>query len=242
VILKNLFSGKVVVDAFVNDPGINSYFPISESIKHAPQWWKNLPKENHFLSERNVIYPASTMKRCVGFVEMYRTSFTIPLWADISISTNDKGDWAFFSNYKGVYINSHDRSQYGESFNDYVHLKLNSPWLLKEKSGINFLAQSPMWNNINLWNTVHIVPGFFEFKYQNSTNVNLFVNRINQNIQLLANTPIMQLVPLTEKKVVIKCHSVDENEYINIHKDSGHNFMFTKRILRVKKILTGNKK
>jgi hypothetical protein len=236
MILKDLF-GKVVVDAFVDNPGILKMFPIVESIKHSPQWWKNLPKENHFLSDRNVLYPGSTMKRCVGFVEMYRNSFTIPLWADISISTNENGDWAFFSHYKGVYINSHDRSQYGEAFNNFVHLKLSSPWALKEKKGINFLAQSPLWNNIHLWNVMHIVPGFFEFKYQNSTNINFFVNRINQNIQLLANMPILHLIPLTEKKVVIKCHYADEKEYNDILMTSGHNFMFTKRILRTKKLL-----
>lgn len=239
MILKNLFS-KVVVDAFVKDPGIYSLFPIVESIKSFPSWWKNLPQDFLIYPKKEFpihVIKASTIKRCPGFIELYKKSFTIPLWGDTSISTKENGEWIFSSVYRNMNITSHDRQQFGNMFDNFIHMKIDSPWLIKEKRGINFLTQFPIWNNIDFWNVLHVVPGFFEFKHQSSTNINLFVNRINQNIQLTAGTPIQTLIPMTEKNVVLKCHLLDEKEFNKIGKTSTDNFMFTKRIKRMKKIL-----
>lgn len=241
MILKNLFSGKVVVDAYAADENIVKFFPVEESVKHTPVWWKHLPTEYKNYSDRGVEHPSSTMKRCVGFVELYRKSFTLPLWSDVAISTNENGDWAYYSTNQDFVIESHDRNQFGEQFNDYVHLKLICPWAFNDKKGINFMLSSPVWNNVDLWNRLHIVPGFFEFKYQFATNINLFVNRIPQNIQLSAGMPIGMLTPLTEKKVKIKMHHVSQKEYEDICSGKKQNYFFTHAYRKKLNFIKGKK-
>jgi len=240
VILKDLF-GKVVVDAYASDLNITKFFPVIESVKHTPSWWKDLPTEYTSYSNRGVEHPSSTMKRCVGFVEMYRRSFTIPLWSDVSISTNENGDWAYYSTNQSFVTETHNRNQFGSKFDNYIHLKFICPWAFNDKKGINFMMTSPVWNNIDLWNKVHIVPGLFEFKYQFATNINFFVNRVSQNIQLSAGMPIAMLTPLTEKKVKFKIHYVSQLEYENICANKKQNYFFTHAYRKKVNLIQGKK-
>ena len=243
MILKDLFSN-VTVDAFTFEHNICEFFPIRESIHYVPLWWKNLPKER-IVAETDqrfpVPYPQSTMKRCTGFTDLYKKSFTMPLWADVVISSNDQGEFGYKSSWNDFKIESHDRHQYGPMFDNFIHLKILSTWLLKEKTGVKFYFTDPMWNNPESMNHFFIAEGMMDYKYQCATHVNAFINKTNANLMLKAGDPLIRIIPMTEKKVKVKCHTVTTEEHKKIWDEQKRDFWFTHTYNNFKKALESKK-
>lgn len=241
IILKNLFS-KIVVDAFVNDQKIIDAFPIDNSIKYFPEWLKKLPFDVEVFDKNlNMSYPTATIKRCPGIIELFKKSYTMPLWADVIININENSSWSYKSPHEKVLLNSHDRWQYGSIFDDFFHFKLSTPWLIKSKSDVNFLVHPSTWNNVRNWNHIYFVTGMIEYKYQNEHNINFFLKNEPQSIMLSAGMPLVMMTPLTEKKVVIKNHMVTSNEWQNIFDKQKNNYHFTKSYLKFKKLYESKK-
>jgi len=203
----------ITLDAFVCDPIIHEMFPIVSADNYLPKWWKNLPNVFERPNDNDMIMPHQTMKACDGFVELYKNSFIFPLWCDYTLETK-VNYFAYHHFSTSVFeLISHDRRQYGETFDDYIHLKLTSPWIMRETTGIKFLLKSPEWSSPISWKYVHVPSGIVDFRYQHSSHVNFFVNNEERRIEFSAGSPLLQFVPLTEKKVEIKCHLIDEKEY-----------------------------
>jgi hypothetical protein len=67
---------------------------------------------------------------------------------------------------------------------------------------------------LNITNDFNLLDGVLDFKYQNGTNINFFLNNTIRNQVLLeAGTPMLHMIPLTEKKLEIKLHLIEEIEY-----------------------------
>jgi len=218
MILKDLFSS-INVDAFITEDNIEKLFPISESVKYIPSWWKNLPKQYYSISDNGINVPTGTMRKCPGFIELYKKGLTIPLWSDVIISTDHNG-WRWQSPYKGFNLEPHSKEQFGDSFDDFFHVKFFSPWFMTEKTGVNFITTPAIWNISNLWNDVVIVNGILEFKYQNSTHINLFIKKAIKEITFDAGMPLVHLIPLTEKKVKLKRHIISNEEYSKMFRNT----------------------
>ena len=218
MILKNLFSS-INVDAFIDEDNIEKLFPITESVRHIPDWWKNLPKQYCSSEGTGINVPAGTMRKCPGFIELYKKSLTIPLWADVIISSDPSG-WRWRSPYSGFYLDTHGKEQFGNSFDDFFHVKFASPWFIKEKTGVNFIVAPAIWNISNLWDDVTIVNGISEFKYQHSTHINFFIKRAVKEITFDAGMPLAHLIPLTEKKVNLKRHVISNEEYSKMFRNT----------------------
>ena len=75
----------ITVDAFTNQAGVYEYFPINKSTKHLPDWWLSLPKLQNFENEAGIPFELSTMKRCPGFVDLYKKSFTLSSYTELKI-------------------------------------------------------------------------------------------------------------------------------------------------------------
>ena len=155
--------------------------------------------------------PANTIKTCDGMVDLYKSGFIIQLWTDVITVTDEFGDWKYTSKSE-FKITGNNRRQFGENFDNYIHLKFVSPWIIREKTGVNFLLTSPVWNNANYWNYLHVLPGIVNFKTQSSSHVNMFVNKTNQTLHMEAGMPLVHVIPLSENKINIKCHLIDKDE------------------------------
>lgn len=220
---------EIVLDVFTNEKSILDNFPIQRASKFIPHWWRNLPA--YEVREENFVnVPRPTIKSCPGLIDYFSKGFVIPSWTDIAISTHNNGSWNSVSSFNAQ-ITEHDRYQYGENFNNFIQLKINSPWFIREKLGIEFIQISPMWNNVDYWNTTHIVPGVLNYKHQHSTNINLFANKIEQTIYIKSGLPLAHLIPLSDFKIKIKTHLADPQEFINLHIPR-HNFLGTYRMLQ----------
>jgi hypothetical protein len=240
MILRNLFS-KVVVDAFTYEPNVATLFPIQSSVKFIPQWFRDLPMEYMSTNSIGMQYPVSTLKRCPGVIELYKRSFTMPIWADIAISTRQDGAWGFHSGWKGTLVETHPREQYGKAFDNHIHLKFYSPWMIREKSGIHFSYNSPQWTDPSIWDQLYIAPGLIEFKHQRASHVNAFVARTNRDFVMKAGDPLVQLLPMTEKKVEVRCHAVSVQEHQDIWNETNKSFFFTQAYRKYVKMIEDKK-
>lgn len=215
---------KIVVDCFVNHPQIAEKFNIRKSIKTAPDWWKKLPSS--YMNKdatTQVSWRHNTMRKCLGFVDLYRNSWTLPMWADMALRTSEDGTYGFLTpiNVLNAPLSAHDPEQHGYNFKNFFVMKLASPWFLFEKKGIKFAFVGADWSLLNDCPDIRIPSGLLDFKYNNSSNVNLFLPRKNAEYQFSAGTPLVHFIPLTERKVEFKTHCVSDSEYKEIVKRTG---------------------
>ena len=205
---------KIVVDAFCKDPGVFQYYPIQSAVKFFPNWWKELDSTYDAVDHKfNVTYKASTIKRCDGFISLYKKGFIIPLWTDMQYQS-DSNNWNCIFADQTTTAASHNRNQYNSSvFSELVHIKIDSPWIIQEKTGIDFSWQSAFWNHIPQQNKFYIPPGVLEYKYQHTSHINMFVNSAEDSFMISAGTPMVYVVPLSEKEIEVRSHLISYEEY-----------------------------
>lgn len=200
---------EIVLDCFCSDEYLLRTQPVEKSTKFYPEWWKKL--DNNVNGGK---WPSSTMKRCLGFTDYFTNSFTIPLWSDLAIKIDENRlfEWQF-SDQKST-ADVHPPEQRGEYLpeSSYGHMKIHSPWAFKTKEDIMFSWSSPIWN-FDLPDSIIIPPAIIKFYIQHQSHVNLFVNLKEQkNLLIPFGQPMAQLLPMTERKVKLVRHLVDEKE------------------------------
>lgn len=204
---------EIVVDCFTNLNSAYNFFPIQESSKFLPNWWKNTSK---YIPVNDIysIFNDKTLKSCNGLIDTYREGFMIPLWSDLLITVKDKIASCVFADQKS-YTNVHSPQQWNTYAdpNEVGHIKIASPWKIKTKSNIKFFLTKPYWN-YKMLEDFSILSGTLSFKYQHESNINMFINlEKNKNLIIEANSPLAHIIPLTENKVIFKNHLIDDKEF-----------------------------
>jgi hypothetical protein len=231
----------IVVDAFTfNEDVYNLCYPDSSS-NFIPDWWRNLPATVPYTPLPQV--GMATMKKCPGLTNIFKRGFIIPLWSDLAITLRNDGGYTSynyqFSDNESI-ADTHPNSQFAGFYNvkEMQHLKLVTPWKLRESSGINFSMTQPVWNMQDYNKHITILPGITDFKYQDSVNIQMLINypELNNKLELIlpAGLPVCQLVPLTDRPVKIKRHLIDKIKYQAMgnraFKFNG-NYMFRKKLI-----------
>lgn len=215
----------VIVDAFTSHPGIFEESKVAPALNFVPNWYKAIPTKDYTMLPSGVITRKVTMTTCAGFNDLYRNSWTMPLWSDLIVRINQDFSWVTqWADQASLYeIISHDPGQHGYSFPDKVHLKLISPWLFKEKLGINWLFAEPTWHFLKYNAGIRVLPGIVNYKYQNSTHINVFADVVpNKQYPLYKGQPLVHLTPLTERKVIFKHHLLTDQEFERMNRAMTH--------------------
>jgi len=213
---------QIVVDCFIKDLIVYNNFKIQRASKFIPKEWKDLPP--HFSHKMNpdpnskMVQEIATLKKCNAFRDLFANGFIIPLWADCQLEAHN--DRFVFGGHNMFEANStasgHHRSQIGDFYLNYNHIKIESPWFLREKTGVKFSWNGCLWNNTHNLEHVQFLPGVLDFKYQNATHINLFIKR-GVVIKYFANDPMVHLIPLSDSKIKLKHHLLSEDEYVKMH-------------------------
>jgi hypothetical protein len=227
---------KIVVDAFTHAAYIHDYFKIKKAIDSAPDWWKKLPKQFMAKNEHELEYPVSTLKRCDGFLELYKSGFVFPLWSDLIIETYESNQWKYQFADNSTPFQIHGLEEMGNTFNHVNHGKILSPWVFKEKIGVKFYWAEPMWNNMLRNYDVRVLPGVVNYKYQHSTHINIFLPKKAQRIELFAGDPMVHIIPLSESDVEIRTHLVSHEEQARLLNDDVK-FAFTGKYKKKVKLM-----
>lgn len=201
---------KIVVDCFTTNLNAYNLFPVQKTSEFIPEWWKKMPKFFDNTLENGMEIKSPTIKKCPGIIDLYRKGFVVPMWVDMVIETHPQTkEYRYWSADGGSWVSNHPPQQIGGDFSNHVNIKFNPPWSILEKTGVQFLYIRPIYNNLSFnW---QLMPGVIDFKYQWSTNINIIAPN-DTRISFEAGTPLVQVVPLSEKEVVIKNHVVDDND------------------------------
>jgi hypothetical protein len=206
---------KIIVDCFTHQPMVAEKYDIRRSSKSVPSWWKGLKHAVDIPTSYGVSRPSPTMKSCTGFLGVFQQTWTVPLWTDFILSVKEDGSYNYLFPHpmEPEAIGSHPPYQYGFSMADRVHVKITPPWIVWEKTGVNFGFFGAEWSLLNDLPSVRVVPGIVNYKDQHGLAVNFFVDKKEANINFVAGTPLVYLVPLTEKRVEFKTHVVTNEEW-----------------------------
>lgn len=236
-----LFSrGKVTLDCYTTDPYVYASAKIESGTKFYPDWWKRLSKtenswQEHFVKsfQPRALAGIPSMRSCVGFINVYKNSFVLPMWSDlrIAVSSWEKTQTGFPS-YSYQYANlcsgieSHPTEQHGNFFSreNYQHLKLLSPWEVLCNQDIQWAWMPPVWHFLNDLEDITILNGMVDYFYQTTTNINMFIKRPKQEesfFEIPYGTPLCHIIPLTERKIKIQHHLVTHDELIKIKASRG---------------------
>ena len=208
---------EIVLDAFTDSSDIFRMFPLMEAKDNPPSFYKNLED----------IPNKRTMKYCIGLIDYYKSGFLIPNVADIELKSTNKE--ILCNEEAKLLVESHPSYQHGNYFKDQHHVKFNGYWFLRERTGVKFLMTNTFWHDYKF--LPFVVNGVLDFKYQPTLNVNAFMPKGEYEYFIPAGKPLAHLIPLTEKKVILKSHLMDDIEM----KSKFRLFFFTKTAIYQKR-------
>jgi hypothetical protein len=229
----------IVLNCYTNRADVYNFFPIVETKKQIPKWFKGLSTPKfETIEDRDTV----NLKLCPAFIEYFKRGITLPLWSDLFIRAGKKNtldyEWHYADKCSGIEV--HPSELTNNHFDPllYQHLKLTSPWLFSCDEDVSFLAVEPGWQ-FDVLSTARILSGIVNFKYQPNTNINMFLVRENEGTDLLfhAGMPIYNFFPLTDRKITIKNHLVSNEQFRKIY-EKGTPFKFTREYEERKKITT----
>lgn len=201
---------KIVMDTFTHWEHVYKHSPIVEARKRVPKWLTSM--EGKYLIKD--LYPQATIKICPAIQDYNLKGLIIPLWSDLAIKIEDKIlSWQFADM---ITENDPHPSRQWEPFRnhlDYVHMKLLSPWIIACKEDILWTWEKPYFHNA-LPKEIEVVAGIGEYKNQNTTNTNLFIDvRQDRRLNIELGAEIVRMLPLSEREVIVKNHLIDQSEW-----------------------------
>jgi len=217
-------SSKLVVDCFTPSAQAYEYSKPDFAKRFIPSWWKEVPKQ--YVSP-NDFFPKPTVKTCSGIIELYKNGIMLPLWSELAVEVGQIGttpyQWRFASAESTA--EAHPPIEHNNSFpmDQYAHLKLHSPWRLRTKNDVNWVWMQPSYGLKSLTDYV-VLPGIVNYKYSHATNVNLFFMRhsVKRTVLLDCGSPIAHLVPMSDKKIDLRHHLIDEKEFYKLEMPRRH--------------------
>ena len=225
-------SSVIHVDAFTSNKLVYDHAPILPAGKYIPEWWKKLPAKGIDPELGIKGRETSNMKYCAGFVDLYKKGFMIPFWDNAAIHV-DRLVWKEYRETPAPGTppdHDHPRAQYGSAFKDFHHIKILSPWIFSEKTGAEFAFTPATWSHEeHEW--LRILPGVVNYKYQTTTHINCFmpIKKDPYKIIIKMGTPLVHIIPLSEKRVEVKTHLVTESEMMKYAKNYQLSYKLRKR-------------
>jgi len=196
-----------IVDFFTDNYGVYEYFRIMKGSEAIPDWWKSID-HNLKLGERPS-EKSNTVKRCPGIINTFGQSFVMPLWTEIDFAMDENYNWNAKVSDQITSIKSHDIEAQAKGYldrNKYTHLKIETPWVAREKTGLKFVISPCSWSSELLLSEYFIPTAIRSFNISHGNNIHGFIKNKKQSIILSAGTPLIHIFPLTDKKVQINCH------------------------------------
>jgi hypothetical protein len=129
---------------------------------------------------------------------------------------------------------AHEKRQVGSAFPNHHHIKLISPWVFRETTGVKFLWMGAEWSLDKL--EIKVLPGVINFDIISDINVNLMFPMRDGTFTIPAGNPLVHLVPLEEKKLKVTNHIVTEQEISKIRiAANATSFFGWRRVLQLRK-------
>lgn len=190
---------------------VDKPYLLQPASQYVPAWFKNLPaKEILTAHEDGKTFGVTTAKTCPGIVKLLTKGYIVPCPFDLHITTQGSTyDIAVPSAFKSN-VEVHPNSQLNYADNGtFIVLKIVTPYSIRCTEAIDFLYTVPTFHVLNCYPDYEVPNGIFEFKYQHSCNVFIFIpvdaeDMSPREYKIQAGTPIAHIIPLTDKKLSLK--------------------------------------
>lgn len=207
----------IIVNAYTYNGGVYANAKIQKSSAFRPRFIDELPSYKN--SKAPFDGSANNMRGCTGFLKYYQNGFIIPMWTDLAIRVSK--DWfsvdAIDNKTDCVVHNSDQRGGYAPD-SEYQHLKISSPWLIECEDDIDWVWTDPVWSrdDIAAYSTL---PGVVNFSNVNTCNINMLVKKDDgvKDVLIPFMQPMVSLFPMSERKVIVKCHLIPPHEWKQMH-------------------------
>lgn len=217
IVISFIFKKKPIhIECFNQSQNLAEIYPIKKAFHYVPDWWKKLDKSfyvHNVLTE--MPWEKPTLRSCAGFIELYRNGLIMPMWADFDLFV-DLDCYKFHSPYEKFKVHNHNSQEHNYALDGYHHLKILSPWLFRERTGVKFLWVPCSWSHLTDAPNLRFVPAAVDYKHQYTTNLNCFVPKSKTQFRVESGTPIAQIIPMSDRPIKITTHVIDEVEWIKL--------------------------
>ena len=195
---------------------------IRTRVEAKPSWFKKQPLKDYRGPENRL--PGKVLKACPGIQDYYKKVIQLPLCSDLALQIGPKGDdlyrWEYSDGASKARAFSSDMIKNYKRPEDFQFLILESPWVVRSNANVDFLMCQPMWHMFE-FPTISISQGVINFSRRNLCNVQMYVAKTVETQELLVphGTPLVELIPLTDKKIKVHTHLINSLEY---EKLTGH--------------------
>lgn len=189
--------------------------PIVPARERFPDWWKKIPSSKFDWDEFG---PSTSIKSCPGVGHTLQQGFIMSLWSDLAFKfEGDTFRWRFSDNRSETTFQP--RRSYPGFYEDYNTFNILSPWIMLTPVKLHYsypfyLLDSP---------PPYITPPGVVTPFLNTCATNVFAmfkQQVGLNTYFIKkNTPMLHIIPLTEKKINFKCEILDDKEY-NKHRSA----------------------
>ena len=209
---------KLIVDCFTYRQSVFELYKIRKSVHFYPEAIKKMAPDTYVTDDAtSVKIKIPTVKKCTGVNALYRHGAIIPMWMDYVCSPKTAMEnttkLGVTDSWNNNLMSQHPRAQYEGLFENWIQVKFGGVWNIQEKTGVQFLWHQAWWNMSNDIENIIIPPAITFYDWQCQTNLNAFVKKDVEPFTILAGTPMIQLIPITENDVEYKCHLIDEKEW-----------------------------
>lgn len=181
----------IYADAYTNDSLVYKYFQI---------------REGGFFHEESS--------------RLYENSFVSPLWNDLEINLEGDDDESFSYRFDRYDLFSfHEYNLEGFFRPDFLYFRFPPAWQITTSEPLNWLIVPALQSQGKFASKVMMPPMTRNFLFNHNTDWEFMVENKKQIINFEANTPLVHLVPLTDKKVVFRSH-YDNQAVFNLQRES----------------------
>ena len=217
-----------VVDYSFDHIGKKSLRP-NYSYKFLPKWFKN--SKNFYTAVFNdVSLDISTARACPAIKNNILRGLIIPLWTDLNIKIYPDKTFRYISRVNSdQLVKGHDPSSLVGLYDPekWLHLKINSPWGIKSDTPCQFMFTEVI-SDFSYLDKMKVIPGIVDYSSDtHSTHIQLLfkIEKEPYQINLKACDPIVQIIPLSEKKLKINYIEDKNHEMVlKYHHDIKHAF------------------
>lgn len=208
------------------------FAPVKPAKEVFPQWWKDTESGSF---DWNTFSRKNTTKSCVGIINQISTGLIFPMWCDLAVRWNNEGfEYSYADEVSKATGHNLINTEAPNFLPDHHIMKIISPWFVKSKVKLQYMF--PYYHHLTPPN-FNITPGIVTpIKGYSAANIFLTFKKSNQvqNLMIKNNTPIMQAIPLTDKKVVYRIEEMSERESLISDTSAGApNFFFSAGLKKI---------
>ena len=224
----------IVITSFISEDhsAIFEYSPIVPAQKVIPEWWRSMAPGVFDWAEMEGVTNA---KSCIGIINTIRSGLILPLWCEVAIKTDESGMKYAYADRKS-YASIHPNNQAPGFYDDYYVFKLHSPWMIKcSEDNINLHFGQPFYHSTSPL-PYYTPPGIVSpTRKAYSTNIFIFLPKKIKNEYILEiNTPLLQIIPMTDRKVEYKTEVLSASEFLKQRDNVSYRNVFLRKGIKRK--------